>query len=164
MPPTICTFVGSRFRVMAKTQSRKQCLIRLFPTPRGARMWIEQFKVTNHRQDDQLRALWIEEWVGKPTHGYWRRMLLRDGGFYFKVVSQERSFQINSGGIVDAILLPERTRRGGWNAALEAKPGIMGPVTKIGAWPTDWKPGQKVKLKLCSLSKSSSRAQFAMPS
>ena len=41
---------------------------------------------------------------------------------------------------------------------------LRGPVTLVTNWPADWKPGQKVKLKLCSLSKRSDRAQFALTS
>ena len=164
MSSTNSSFVGNRFRIVAKICSGKICLVSLFPTAKAARMRIEQFsEAPTDCRKNQLKALWIEEWIGEPTNGYWRRLLLRNGGTYFKVmVSEERKFQITAGGIVDAVLLEQKTRRGGWNAALEVDPSIQGPITKMSEWPTDWKPSLKVKLQLCSLSKSSSRAQFAM--
>ena len=164
MSSTISSFVGNRFRIVAKTCGGKICLVRLFPTAKAARMRIQQFlEAPTDCWNNQLHTLWIKEWVGNAINGYWRRLLLRDGGAYFKVQAREkRKFQVTSGETVDAVLLEQKTRRGGWNAALEANQLIQGPVTKASEWPSDWKPGLKVKLKLCSLSKSSSRAQFAM--
>jgi CRISPR-associated protein Cmr6 len=55
-----------------------------------------------------------------------------------------------SGDRVEAVLLEERTRRGGWKARHEPS-GLSGPIHNTGAVPADMKPGDRVELIVASV-------------
>ncbi len=67
-------------------------------------------------------------------------------------VPQRRSNRTNPnlpspGQIVDATLLEEKTKKGGWRARHTAS-GVSGPIVNTNETPSDWQPGMEVELKV----------------
>ena len=127
-------FVANRFRVIARTRNGKQFLVSFCTAAEAARNIIEQYSQGLVERKEQVHSLWVEEWIGMPTHGQWIRMRGDDDGLFRKLGGTELALTnsgFKSGDVVDAVLLEKRTRRGGWNAALESNPLVRGPVTLV---------------------------------
>lgn len=68
--------------------------------------------------------------------------------------------ELKPGDVVDAVLLEERTRRGGWKAR-HVGTGMTGPIVNSDAVPSDRAPGDTVKLLVASVSRRD--ASFRWP-
>jgi hypothetical protein len=55
------------------------------------------------------------------------------------------TFELKAGDVVDAVLLEERTKKGGWKAQHLAT-GLTGPIVNSDAVPSDREPGETIKL------------------
>ena len=124
-----------------------------------------------NKRADRPRMLFVEEWHGTPTDGYWR--LVRRDGFKFEFHDRRRGRPTESleptaecckaGSHIKCVLLLEKTRKGGWRAEVVGTQH-RGPVTNWQAIPTNCTAGTEVELKLCSISHQTGAAQFAWPS
>jgi len=67
--------------------------------------------------------------------------------------------QFKSGELCDAVLLEQKTRRGGWIAAISGV-NCEGPITNSGDVPAEMVPGMTVKLKIGAIDQKANRVQF----
>ena len=63
---------------------------------------------------------------------------------------------------VDAVLLAEKTRKGGWKAKHKAS-GLQGPIRNAAEVPADAEPGQRVMLVVASVSANQRELHFRWP-
>lgn len=63
---------------------------------------------------------------------------------------------IANGSVQICILLEEKTKRGGWKAAVKDSPGISGPITNSAAVPSNKNPGDEIKLKVTAVKENNS--------
>ena len=68
----------------------------------------------------------------------------------------------NSGDQVEAVLLAEKTRKGGWKAKHETS-GLQGPIQNTDEVPADAEPGQRFRLIVASVSANQREVQFRWP-
>jgi CRISPR-associated protein Cmr6 len=92
----------------------------------------------------------LAEWGvgGKTSSGYGRLMpsdSLRTGRQPHTAAKSKRVALPNPGEMVDAQLLEERTRKGGWKA-LHGASGVSGPIQNSGDMPADKNVGDTLKL------------------
>ena len=119
---------------------------------------------------DRPRMIYVEAWQGTPTDGAWKSV--RRNGFQFEFHDRRRGRRKQmqeptkksweTGSLVRCILLPRRTRKGGWRAEI-AGTQHQGPVTNWQAIPANFTAGAEVELKLCSVSHQTGAAQFSWP-
>ena len=114
---------------------------------------------------DRPRMVYVEVWQGTPTHGTW--ISPRRNGFQFEFHDRSRdrrkrkpATRWETGSLVKCVLLPARTRKGGWRAEI-AGTGHQGPVTNWQDIPPTFTTGTEVDLKLCGISAQTGAAQFA---
>ena len=119
------------------------------------------------------REIYVQSWNGTHFQGTWKTPLPRQGGYQFgfhdrprgkkraRAAEQEESTW-KAGKLVECLLLPHKTRRGGWRAKISGTQH-EGPVTNWDHVPADLAAGYRVELKLCGISKQTGAAQFAWP-
>ena len=124
----------------------------------------------NHRPD-RPKLVFLEAWHGSPTYGFWE--VPQRGGFRFEFHDRARDCQLlddsslqvkwKTGSLARCILLPKKTRKGGWRARI-VESTFEGPVTNWQSIPANYAAGDEVALKICGISSRSGNAQFAVPS
>ena len=122
-----------------------------------------------HRPD-RPKLVFMEAWHGTPTSGFWE--VPERGGFRFEFHDRARDCQSlddsplqvkwKTGSLARCLLLPEKTRKGGWRAKI-VDSTFEGPVTNWQSVPASCTAGDEVVLKVCGISSSSGKAQFAVP-
>jgi hypothetical protein len=165
----------SGYRVIAGFRDRSEALVTLATTLRQAINSAKEFYEAaiasyrqpasndNHRKD-RLAEVRVEEWVGTLTEGQWERV--RYGGFMHRFNTRShpngdhrRPSLPESGSKVECVLLPEKTRKGGWKAKL-LQGGLEGSITNTSDVPKSAKPDQKVTLRVGAISHGGKRIQF----
>jgi CRISPR-associated protein Cmr6 len=106
---------------------------------------------------DQLLRDALEQWGvgGKTSAGYGRLVQVdrREGPLTGGRSQRAEALRSSprSGDRVEAVLLEERTKRGGWKARHEPS-GVSGPIQNSGDVPPGLKPGDRVELVVASVS------------
>ncbi len=167
----------ARFRVIARLRGGSQALISLAETGRQATYLAKRAVAAVIHQRRELTAkapqskhpiisIEVEMWVGTLTDGEWTYLKPGRGGYSHRFDSSNRndrdrrdSKQPKSGDEVDCVLLPQKTRKGGWRAKL-AERALIGPITNSADVPKSAKPGQLVRLRIGSISARGNRIQF----
>ncbi|MDB2686140.1 hypothetical protein N9Y42_02915 [Mariniblastus sp.] len=119
----------------------------------------------NRLSRSRPKEVFIEAWRGGLTSGSW--VLLRCNEppfrlpFKFHDYPSTGSHKIKANAIVACVLLPEKTRKGGWRAKV---PGTIhqGPITDWQSVPETKAAGESIMLRICSVSTQTGRAQFAV--
>jgi hypothetical protein len=118
------------------------------------------------KSHDGIAVVFVEHWEGTATEGRWERLGLHRGGFchVFPNGLPGRSARRNpalpkSGDKVECLLLPKKTRKGGWRAKL-ANCELAGPVTNTSDVPATAKPEQVVILLVGAVSQAGDHIQF----
>ena len=170
----------SRYRVMLLRANGQVALVFMSSNRvravRVARKAIEKHLTkleTDWRQivkcGDRPKMVYIEQWQGNAIYGSWETP--RRDKFQFEFHDRRRGRRkdkkdvekrLKTGSIVDCVLLPEKTRKGGWRAKIVGT-RHKGPVTNWQEIPAGLTAGNKVPLKLCGISRQSGNAQFAVP-
>lgn len=88
---------------------------------------------------------------GKTNAGYGRLVPPERSAGSGSTESRARVLIPKAGERVEAVLLEERTKKGGWKARHEPS-GLCGPIQNSGDVPTDMAPGQRVRLIVASVS------------
>ena len=96
----------------------------------------------------------------KTSAGYGRRAVETDHGARSQLAPAPQSIP-KAGDTVEAILLEEKTKKGGWRARHEPS-DRSGPITNSEKVPSTMKPGDRITLKVRSVSKS--EISFDLPS
>lgn len=106
-----------------------------------ATAWVEQFTLSAHppRWQEVRRE-------GEPQQSERKHSL-------------QRAPALRSGDVVQAVLLPERTRRGGWKAQL-IDTGFIGPITNSEAVPTTAMPNAVVSLRIGAANRDGTHLQL----
>jgi len=86
---------------------------------------------------------WVEEWDFAKVRGRW--IQVQEATELSSVKFSIRRATPRSGELVRAVLLDNRTRRGGWRARL-LESNLEGPITNSDNMPTSLVPGQTVEL------------------
>lgn len=122
--------------------------------------WQDSRSRKKHKRDG-LAAVVVEKWVGTPTAGRWKCLFSEDGGFcyVFPKSGGNGHSSHKSGERVDCVLLPEKTRKGGWKAKL-ADRALAGPITNTVDVPKSAAAGQRVNLRVAAMSANGNRIQF----
>jgi hypothetical protein len=118
------------------------------------------------KSHDGIAVVFVEHWEGTAIEGRWERLGLHRGGFchVFPNGLPGRSARRNpalpkSGDKVECLLLPKKTRKGGWRAKL-ANCELAGPVTNTSDVPATAKPEQVVILLVAAISQAGDHIQF----
>ena len=162
----------ARFRVMARCRNGVRCLVSLATYREDAVELAERFRdvaITRtetpargkKQERDGLAAIVVEEWVGTPTLGRWKYLDPQNGGFchVFRAFPGNGRFHLKSGERVDCVLLPDKTRKGGWKAKVVGR-DLIGPVTNTKDIPKSATAGQQVSLRVGAISIRGKHIQF----
>ena len=162
----------ARFRVMARCRNGVKCLVSLTAYREDAVELAERFRdVATARTEtrahgkkherDGLTAIVVEEWIGTPTVGRWKYLDPQNGGFchVLRAFPGNGRFRLKSGERVDCVLLPEKTRKGGWKAKVVGR-DLIGPVTNTKDIPRSATAGQQVSLRVGAISLRGKHIQF----
>ena len=183
--PSVLEAGQSCYRVMLLRANGQSCLIRM-NLSMGAARKVARKVVGYHlkrletnwqqivRRPDRPRAIYVQVWNGTAYQGTWETPVPRSGGYQFEFHDRRRGPKQShagdqaqpkweTGSLVDCLLLAQKTRRGGWRAKI-ADTQHKGPVTNWQDIPSHFCAGDRVELKLCSISKQTGAAQFAWPS
>lgn len=117
---------------------------------------------------NDIIAIGVDEWVGTATEGCWQRLGQVHRGLRPIFNARRRCERSDrdcgmpkSGAEISCMLLPEKTRKGGWRAKV-VKRGLAGPITNTTDVPDSAQAGQVVKLVIEAMSKQG-RIQFRWP-
>jgi hypothetical protein len=167
----------SGYRVVARSKHRQLALVSLAETRTQAVGLAEEFLQTVQRrrlqadprstgEQDSIQMILVEQWIGTPTVGYWKPLSAEAGGFWHRVNGSPRGRRVEvdpalprSGDEVLCVLLPEKTRKGGWRARLSNR-SLAGPITNTGDVPSGVQAGQRVVLLVEAISGKKGRVQF----
>jgi len=154
------------YRVMARHHDHSQSLVTLAQNLRQASTLAKAFCDTIVTNRDGIVSVHVEEWIGTLTEGQWKPLSERNGGFWHRFHNhnhrsrdQRNSSLPKSGDKVECVLLPEKTRKGGWLAKMLRR-GLIGPVTNTADVPLSTNPGQVIMLRIGSISYDGKRVQF----
>ena len=175
----------SGYRVMLLRANGKSSLISMARTMKAANKLAREV-VDQHlemlktdwpkivRRPDRPRAIYVQVWNGSPFQGVWETPPPQRGGYQFQFHDRRRGpkqfhtyektqAKWKTGELVECLLLPKKTRRGGWRAQITGTQH-EGTVTNWQDVPSHLCAGESVELKLCGISKQTGTAQFAWPS
>lgn len=112
----------------------------------------------------RISAIYIETWIGSMTEGRWRLLPSEHGGFFRwcrgERPNEERGVTSpRSGDTVECVLLPERTRKGGWLARLCDR-DLRGPISNSKEVPPSVQPAELVRLRIEAINRDRTRIQF----
>jgi hypothetical protein len=166
-PPRIAT---ARFRVMADNGGQSRALVTLAATfgqaVARARRFCDSTTASPEGPRNGAIAVRVEEWVGTATEGRWRPVCPSQGGFQQRINGIRRgngdhrgTARTNTGDTVEALLVAEKTRKGGWRAQLLGSEA-HGPITNTADVPESALPGQTVSLRVGAISQDGRRIQF----
>lgn len=94
----------------------------------------------------------LAQWgVGGKTNAGYGRLVSPERRAGSGGTSRAHVMMPKAGELVEAVLLEERTKRGGWKAWHEPT-GLWGPIQNSGDVPGDWVPGQRVQLRVAAVS------------
>jgi len=99
-------------------------------------------------------AVWVEQWENSTSGSSWKRDRQASEPPRVEETSNQR---LRSGDVVLALLLEERTRKGGWKAV---HAGVSGPVTNSDSVPLGIDPGTIVSLRIGAIDSKQERVQF----
>ena len=109
-----------------------------------------RFFLASYSQDQQELRL-----VNPNGHGGNVRQGGRGNGFNNQRQPQQRPAHTENGiannDVPICVLLGEKTKKGGWKAAVKDTPGICGPIINTAEVPSDKKPGDEIKLKVAAV-------------
>ena len=167
----------SGYRVVARSKHRRLALVSLAETRTQAVRLAEEFLQTVQRrrlqadpriagEEDQIQTVLVEQWIGTATAGYWKPLSAEAGGFWQRVNGWPRGRRVEvdpalprSGDEALCVLLPEKTRKGGWRARLTNR-SLAGPITNTGDVPSGAQAGQRVVLLVEAICGKKGRVQF----
>lgn len=167
----------SGYRVVARSKHYRLALVSLAETRNQAVRLAEEFVQTVQRrrqqadpriagEEDPIQMVLIEQWIGTATAGYWKPLSAQAGGFWHRVNGSAGGRRVEvdptlprSGDEAQCVLLPERTRKGGWRARLTNR-HLAGPITNTGDVPGDVQAGQTVVLLVEAVCGKKGRVQF----
>jgi hypothetical protein len=167
----------SGYRVVARSKHRRLALVSLAETRTQAVRLAEEFLQTVQRwqlqaeprnagEQDPIQMVRVEQWIGTATAGYWKPLSAEAGGFWHRVNGSPRGRRVEvdpalprSGDEVLCVLLPEKTRKGGWRARLLNR-SLAGPITNTGDVPSGVQAGQRVVLLVEAICGKKGRVQF----
>ena len=160
------------YRVVARHRDRSQSLVTLAENLRQAANFAKTFcDAMEGGSRDGIVFVRVEEWIGTLVEGRWRLVNPHHGGFVWASSrdantrdarsrgGDRNSALPQSGEKVQCILIPEKTRRGGWRAKLLRR-GTVGPITNTADMPNSAQPGQMVTLRVGAISHDGKRIQF----
>ena len=157
----------AHYRVMALHGDQGLGLVTLAENLRQAANLAKAFCDQNDGLNrDGIIVVHVEEWLGTLTEGRWERVSVGRGGFSRRLRQSgprnhdsPRSALPRSGDMVPCILLPEKTRKGGWKARL-CQRELVGPITNSADLPGSAKPGQRVMLRAGAVCQDGKLIQF----
>lgn len=180
VPSATSGLTPAGFRVVARQHDGTLALVCLAETRRVA-VHIAQAAVQQviyqrrasaprpQRSRDAISSIFVEQWIGGATEGRWQRLGTEAGGFahHFNGAAHNRRQPTvasgpRSGDEVACVLLPQKTRKGGWRARLLSR-DLAGPITNTAAVPAAAQPGQAVTLVIEALGEDGARIQFRWP-
>ena len=126
----------AHYRVMALHGDQGLGLVTLAENLRQAVNLAKAFCDQNDGlNQDGIIAVHVEEWLGMLTEGRWERVSVGRGGFSRRLRQSgplnndsPNSALPHSGDTVPCVLLPNKTRKGGWKARLGQRE-LAGPIT-----------------------------------
>ncbi|MCA9068802.1 MAG: hypothetical protein KDA84_07765 [Planctomycetaceae bacterium] len=109
----------------------------------------------------KVRSVYVENWQEFADGGGWKCVPTNAHGFREIIPSQEKgsALELKSGSVVKCVLLPERTRKSGWNAQVLGE-SLKGPITNSNRLPELLSPGTEVELRIGAINKEKTRVQF----
>lgn len=108
-----------------------------------------------------VERAWVEEWTRFAEFSDWRRLIEAAELRAFNDKPNGLSCRLfQSGTMIEAELLRERTKRGGWRAKLLRYHG-EGPITNSAEVPRDASPGDRVFLRLEASNRDGSHLQWS---
>jgi len=158
----------ARYRVIARHRDHRRSLVTLAENLRQATNLAQAFctQIDGTASRNGIVVVRVEEWVGTLTDGEWQPVSLSRGGFSSRFdISHpgnrdQRSPSLpRTNDMVECILLPEKTRKGGWRARLVRR-AVDGPITNTTDVPVFAKPSQMIRLRVAAVSQDGNRIQF----
>ena len=174
----------TRYRLMLLRANGRSSLLSMTLSMNAAKKLAEEI-VDRHLQrleinwryiihcPDRPRLIYAQVWHGTHFQGTWVTPIRREDGYQFEFHDRPRGKRRapaneqeeptwKAGKLVECLLLPQKTRRGGWRAKISGTEH-EGPVTNWQDIPSNLSADDRVELRLCGISKQTGAAQFAWP-